>query len=140
MSYELNSSRRTDLTRRRANLWLTALVLVTALSRFALSRWIEGPAIFTDECQYVEMARSLPKGRGLLWGDQPTYFPCWLYPLIISPLVVNLPMGLAHPLVQALNSLLMALTLAPAYRLARGPWPRRRWWRSFRVWVTAPWS
>jgi 4-amino-4-deoxy-L-arabinose transferase-like glycosyltransferase len=104
---------------RRTILYLVALFLLAAASRALLARCIEAPRIFDDELRYVELARSVPRGRGLLWGDLPAGFPCYLYPLLLAPLVTWLPMETAYEAIRVLNALLMAAAVFPAYGLAR---------------------
>jgi len=108
--------------------WPTLAALFVAASgvRFALAGLIAGPAIFTDELQYVEMARSLPLGRGLLWAGAQTNFPCWLYPLLISPLIGLFRMDVAHTCVRGLNAVLMVSAIFPTYALAREVGTRRQ--------------
>jgi len=104
---------------RRTILYLVALFLLTAACRALLARCIEAPRIFDDELRYVELARSVPRGRGLLWGDVPGGFPCYLYPLLLAPLVTRFPMETAYEAIRVLNALLMAAAVFPAYGLAR---------------------
>lgn len=111
---------------RRTILWLTAVFLAAAVCRTVLAECIESPRIFDDELRYVELARSVPKGRGLLWGELPSGFPCYLYPLLLAPLTAWLPMEGAYAAMRALNALLMAAAAFPAYWLAREIAGRRR--------------
>ena len=108
-----------DSFRRRDWQQLTWLFLGAALIRILLGRTLNGPSIFTDEFQYVEMARSIPRWQGLCWDNVPIYFPCYLYPILIAPLVNLLSWDSAYAGMRILNAVLMALTVFPAYSLAR---------------------
>lgn len=108
-----------DTLRRRHFTQLCLVFLAAMLLRMILGRAINGPSIFTDELQYIEMARSLPLGRGLFWDNTPTFYPCWLYPLIIAPFVNLLPWDSAYPAIRGLGAILMAMAVFPAYGLAR---------------------
>lgn len=109
----MQSNRRRDLQQ------LILLFLGAALARVLLGRAINGPSIFTDEYQYVEMARSLPAWKGLSWDGHPISFPCWLYPMLIAPLVNLLSWDKAYGAIRFMNAVLMALTVFPAYALGR---------------------
>lgn len=109
----MNSIRRRDWQQ------LTWLFLGAALIRILLGRAVNGPCIFTDEFQYVEMARSIPRWQGLYWDTAPVYFPCWLYPILIAAPLKLLSWDSAYAAMRVLNAVLMALTIFPAYGLAR---------------------
>jgi hypothetical protein len=104
--------------------WLTALVVLSALVRFALARRIVAPWIMVDEMIHSELARGVAAGDGfsIRGAAAPAYG--FVYPLLISPayLVDSLPT--AYQVVKAINALLMSLAALPAYLLARRVLPR----------------
>lgn len=108
-----------DLSSRRVFLHLTFLFAGAALLRVALNYAIAGPYIFNDEYQYIGMARAFPDARGLVWNDKPTFFPCWLYPILTSPFFQFFSWDSGYGLARALNAALMAAAVFPAYGLAR---------------------
>lgn len=112
--------------RHRERWTLFYIFLTTALVRLLMNNLIHVPAIFTDEYQYVEMARSFAKGQGMRWDGFQTYFPCWLYPMLISPFLKHFEWDRAYALIRGMNAFLMALTVFPAYALGRELGDRRR--------------
>jgi hypothetical protein len=104
--------------------WLTALVLLSAVVRYALARRIVAPWIVVDEMIHSELARGVAAGDGfsIRGAAAPAYG--FVYPLLISPayLVDSLPT--AYQVVKAINALLMSLAALPAYLLGRRVLPR----------------
>lgn len=98
---------------------LTSLFLGATLVRLLLGWIVNGPTIFTDEYQYVEMARSFHFGKGLAWDNLPVNFPCWLYPMLIAAPLKLLSWNWAYAVIRFMNAVLMAATLFPVYGLAR---------------------
>jgi hypothetical protein len=100
--------------------WLTGLVVVSTLVRYALGRHVVAPWIMVDELIYSEQAKSFADSGQLLVRDRPTggYGP--VYPILASPayaLFESLPD--AYAAVKAINAFLMSLAAIPAYFLAR---------------------
>jgi dolichyl-phosphate-mannose-protein mannosyltransferase len=102
--------------------WLTALVLASALARFVVALRSPAPWIFPDEWIYAELARNFgDSGHFLVWGTHwpvRTFGP--LYPALISP-AYRLTGSVEHAymVVRAVNCVLMSLAAIPAYLLAR---------------------
>jgi hypothetical protein len=105
--------------------WLTTLVALSAIVRFAFAQRIAAPWIVVDELIYSELARSVAdEGRFLIRGE-PSYGYGVVYPLLISPaylLFDSLPA--AYDALRAINSVLVSLAAIPAYFLARRVLPR----------------
>ena len=99
--------------------WLTTLVVVSALVRYALARRIDGPWIMVDELIHSELARGLAAGDGysIRGVAAPAYG--FVYPLLISPAYLIDSLSTAYQFVKAINALLMSLAAVPAYFLAR---------------------
>ena len=99
--------------------WLTALVVVSALVRYALARRIEAPWIMVDEMIHSELGRGLAAGDGysIRGVAAPAYG--FVYPLLISPAYLIDSLPTAYQFVKAINALLMSLAAVPAYFLAR---------------------
>lgn len=112
-----------DATRRRELTQVAGLTLGAMALRLLLGAAFDGPTIFTDEYQYVEMARSLPealaKGKGLYWDQDPALFPCWLYPMLIAPFINLLSWSEAYGAIRFMNAGLMSLAVFPVYGLTR---------------------
>jgi hypothetical protein len=115
-----------DLSPRRAGWLLTALLLGTALARITLNRYIPGPFIFPDELHYVELARGFFAGHRMLFFGRDIYYPNWLYPIMIAPLIAGWSMPQAHHAILGLNAIVGSLTVLPAYFWAR-ELAGRRW-------------
>jgi Dolichyl-phosphate-mannose-protein mannosyltransferase len=100
--------------------WLTALVAVSALVRFALARRVAAPWIMVDELIYSELAKSFGESARFEVRGVATYGYGFVYPILISPayaLFDSLPR--AYDAVRAINAALMSLAALPAYFLAR---------------------
>jgi hypothetical protein len=100
--------------------WLTGIVVLSALVRFALARRVQAPWIMVDELIYSELARGIAAGDGFSIRGVPTYAYGFVYPLLIAPayaLFDSLPT--AYAAVKAINALVISLAAVPAYFLAR---------------------
>jgi hypothetical protein len=100
--------------------WLTALVVVSALIRFALSRQAVAPWIMVDELIYSELAKSFAdSGQFLIRGHSTAAYGV-IYPAVIAPAWAafkSIPD--AYGAAKAINSVMMSLAAVPAYLLAR---------------------
>jgi hypothetical protein len=100
--------------------WLTALVVVSALIRYALGRQAVAPWIMVDELIYSELAKSFAAGGQFLVRDHSTAAYGIVYPALIAPawaLFEAIPD--AYAAAKAINALMMSLAAVPAYLLAR---------------------
>jgi hypothetical protein len=98
---------------------LAALLVALIALRIGLSWLIPVPVIFPDELIYLELARNVAQGHGLLVHGEPTNLPTVLYPLLIAPLQAVADPHLAFRLVQAANGVAVTLVALPAYWLGR---------------------
>ena len=107
--------------------WLTALVAVSALIRYALSRQAVAPWIMVDELIYSELAKSFADSGQFLIRDHSTAAYGVVYPALISPAWAafrSIPD--AYAAAKAINSLMMSVAAIPAYLIARrmlSRWP-----------------
>ncbi len=113
-----------DRLERHAPLVLFLLYLLAVLLRQELAEVTPMPMIYPDEWRHLELARSVSVGEGLLgrglaWGLQPLYFPCWLYPLALALPVDLFEFGRAMNVIRWLNALVICLTLPLTYGIAR---------------------
>lgn len=105
---------------------LGALVLVSAVVRFALSRGVAAPWIAPDEQLYGLLGRSLAAGDGFtILGESVPYYSL-LYPALVGLPFVWSGVSTGVMLVQALQALFMSATAVPVYFWAR-PIAGRRW-------------
>jgi glycosyltransferase involved in cell wall biosynthesis len=100
--------------------WLVALVVVSAVFRYGLSRRVVAPWIMVDELIYSELAKSFAAtGHFLIRDvDHGSYGP--VYPLLIAPawrVFGSVPD--AYAAAKTIGSVLMSLTAIPVYFLAR---------------------
>ena len=112
--------RRTLAIAHPAVAWLTGLVVISTLVRFALTWLIPVPWIFADELKYSELAKSFAATGSFAIRDVPGLGLSPLYPLLISPayaLFDSVPH--AYLAIRFINSLLMSLAAVPTYLLAR---------------------
>ena len=65
--------------------WLTPLVVVSAVIRYALSRQAVAPWIMVDELIYSELAKSFASSGQFLIRDHSTAAYGVIYPALISP-------------------------------------------------------
>ncbi len=106
--------------------WLTGLVTVSTLVRYALGRRMVAPWIMVDELIYSELAKSFAASGHFLVRGQSTAAYGVVYPALISPayrLYGAVPQ--AYAAAKAVNALVMSLTAVPVYFLARrvvAPW------------------
>jgi Dolichyl-phosphate-mannose-protein mannosyltransferase len=100
--------------------WLTLLVVVSAVIRFALSRQAVAPWIMVDELIYSELAKSFAASGQFLIRNHPTAAYGIIYPARIAPAWSAFKaIPDAYAAAKAINSLMMSLAAIPAYLLAR---------------------
>jgi dolichyl-phosphate-mannose-protein mannosyltransferase len=100
--------------------WLTLLVVVSAVIRFALSRQAVAPWIMVDELIYSELAKSFAASGQFLIRNHSTAAYGIVYPALIAPAwAVFKAIPDAYAAAKAINSLMMSLAAIPAYLLAR---------------------
>lgn len=110
----------------RALLAVGALVLVSTVARFALSRGVAAPWIAPDEQLYGLLGRSLAAGDGLrVLGESVPYYSL-LYPLFVALPFIGGDLAGSVTGVQAIQALLMSATAVPVYLWAR-PVAGPRW-------------
>jgi len=101
-------------------LWLTALVVFSALLRYGFSRRVVAPWIMVDELIYSEFAKSFAAtGHFLIRGQHDGSYGI-VYPVLIAPawrVFASVPD--AYAAAKTIGSVVMSLTAIPAYFLAR---------------------
>jgi len=100
--------------------WLTALVIVSSVFRYGLSRRVVAPWIMVDELIYSELAKSFAGTGHFLIRDVHHGAYGAVYPLLIAPawrLFGSVPD--AYAAAKTIGSVLMSLTAIPVYFLAR---------------------
>ncbi len=111
---------RTPLARIPVWAWLGALVVVSSLVRYALSRRVVAPWIMVDELIYSELAKSFAStGHFLIRGEHHGAYGL-IYPVVIAPayrLFVSVPD--AYAAAKTIGSVVMSLAAVPAYFLGR---------------------
>jgi len=112
--------RRSPFARVPTWVWLVALVVVSSLFRYGLSRRVVAPWIMVDELIYSELAKSFAATGHFYIRDVHHGGYGAVYPLLISPAwraFSSVPD--AYAAAKAIGSVLMSLTAIPAYFLAR---------------------
>jgi glycosyltransferase involved in cell wall biosynthesis len=112
--------RRSRLARVPPWVWLAALVVVSAVFRYGLSRRVVAPWIMVDELIYSELAKSFAATGHFLIRDVHHGAYGAVYPLLISPawrVFASVPD--AYAAAKTIGSVLMSLTAIPVYFLAR---------------------
>jgi 4-amino-4-deoxy-L-arabinose transferase-like glycosyltransferase len=101
-------------------IWLSAIILGSALIRAVLGRGIDAPFIMVDEVIWAELARGLAESGEPLVRDAGDQGLGIVYPLLIAPAYLAFD-GLvdAYAAVKAMNAVVMSLAALPAYYLAR---------------------
>jgi glycosyltransferase involved in cell wall biosynthesis len=100
--------------------WLTALVVVSAVFRYGLSRRVVAPWIMVDELIYSELAKSFAATGHFLIRDVHHGAYGVVYPLLVAPAwraFASVPD--AYAAAKTIGSILMSLTAIPTYFLAR---------------------
>jgi glycosyltransferase involved in cell wall biosynthesis len=100
--------------------WLAALVVVSAVFRYGLSRRVVAPWIMVDELIYSELAKSFASTGHFLIRDVHHGAYGAVYPLLIAPAwraFGSVPD--AYAAAKTIGSVLMSLTAIPVYFLAR---------------------
>ncbi|MFL6031004.1 MAG: glycosyltransferase [Gaiellaceae bacterium] len=100
--------------------WLTALVVVSAVFRYGLSRRVVAPWIMVDELIYSELAKSFAETGHFLIRDVHHGAYGAVYPLLIAPAwraFSSVPD--AYAAAKAIGSVLMSLAAIPTYFLGR---------------------
>jgi glycosyltransferase involved in cell wall biosynthesis len=111
---------RSRLARVPAWAWLAALVVVSAVFRYGLSRRVVAPWIMVDELIYSELAKSFAATGHFLVRDVHHGAYGAVYPFLIAPawrVFASVPD--AYAAAKTIGSVLMSLTAIPAYFLAR---------------------
>ena len=101
-------------------LWLTGLVVFSAVFRYGLSRRVVAPWIMVDELIYSELAKSFADTGHLLIRDVDQGAYGIVYPILIAPawkLFGAVPD--AYAAAKTIGSVLMSLAAIPAYFLGR---------------------
>jgi len=100
--------------------WLAAIVVLSTLVRFLLSRRIAAPWIMVDELIYSELAKSFAStGHFLIRGEHHGAYG-FVYPVLIAPAwKVFSAVPDAYAAAKAFGSLAMSLVAVPTYFLAR---------------------
>src|SRR5262249_26294937 len=100
--------------------WLAAIVVVSTIVRFLLSRRVAAQWIMVDELIYSELAKSFAStGHFLIRGEHHGAYG-FVYPFLIAPAwTVFHAVRDAYPAAKAFGSLAMSLAAIPAYFLAR---------------------
>ena len=111
----------TGARRRRPSPQIVGLFLIFAATT-GLALWQgsnhPSPSIFTDEIETAQLSRSLIEtGQATLRGMPRGLAPLGVY--VIAPLWLIKDVPTAYMLIKALGAILMALTVFPAYALAR---------------------
>src|SRR3954454_10561255 len=112
--------RRSRIARVPPWVWLAALVVVSSVFRYGLSRRVVAPWIMVDELIYSELAKSFAASGHFLIRDVHHGGYGAVYPLLISPawrLFSSVPD--AYAAAKTIGSVLMSLTAIPVYFLAR---------------------
>ena len=103
----------------RAVYALGALVAVSTVARFALSRGVDAPWIAPDEDLYGLLGRALVHGHGLtILGERVPYYSL-LYPAFVGVPFLGRDLASGITVVQALQALLMSATAIPVFFWAR---------------------
>jgi hypothetical protein len=100
--------------------WLTGLIVVSAVVRFIAALWTPVPWIFADELDYSELAKSFAATGHFAIRDVPGLANGPVYPLLISPayaLFDNVPH--AYVAIKAINAAVISLVALPVFFLAR---------------------
>jgi hypothetical protein len=100
--------------------WPALVVVVSAVVRTALAHRVVAPWIMVDELIYSELAKSFAETGHFELRGVPSSGYGFVYPALIAPawrLFGAIPA--AYDAAKAINSVLMSLTVVPAYLLAR---------------------
>jgi hypothetical protein len=100
--------------------WLTGIVLLSAVFYYLLGRRMVAPFILTDELIYSDAAKSFAAHGNLFVRDHSWVALAPIYPVLISPawaIFTHVPD--AYAAAKVINSLVMSLAAVPAYLLAR---------------------
>ena len=93
-------------------------VLSVAVHLILSFSFLDDPTISIDESLYINIAKSLAAGEGIMYRSQPVPYMYILYPLLLVPLYLfPLPFDL-YRVIQVYNSLLMATSVFPVYLFA----------------------
>jgi glycosyltransferase involved in cell wall biosynthesis len=112
--------RRSPLARVPVWAWLAALVVLSSLFRYGLSRRVVAPWIMVDELIYSELAKSFANTGHFLIRDVHHGGYGVVYPLLIAPAwKIFGSVADAYAAAKAIGSVVMSLTAIPVYFLAR---------------------
>lgn len=106
--------------------WLSAIVVISALVRLLLAGRTVAPWIMVDELIYSELAKSVAGSGHFLIRGVPSGGYGFVYPLLIAPafrFFADVPS--AYAVAKAINAVVMSLAAVPAYFLARRLLARR---------------
>lgn len=101
--------------RRRPALWLSGLIVLSTVVRFAVASATAAPSIFPDDLVYTDLARELARSLTL-----PPLSIGPLYPILLAPVfLLTHDATQAYGVVKLLNCVLVSLAAVPAFLLAR---------------------
>ncbi len=100
-------------------IWLTGIVVLSALARYGLARRMVAPWIMVDELYYSELAKSFAATGHFAVRGVPDYGLGLVYPALIAPAYRIASVIDAYTVAKAINTVLMSLAAVPAYLLAR---------------------
>ena len=111
--------RNRELSRRGGWQWVCLLFIVCAVGYGLLAAYPHEIAIYSDELRYLDIARSLRDGRGLVVRNMPSDYQKILYSLFLLPALALPTTALQIQAAGWLNAVYAASAVFPAYAILR---------------------
>lgn len=104
---------------KKAFLYTAVYFLISVLIRGCLGDFPKKMVVYPDEVRYLEIARNLFHGRGLMIHQTPVSFQKILYPVVLMPAFLFPDADMQIRAIGWINSIVIAGAVFPAYVLAK---------------------
>ncbi len=119
--------------------WILCYFFISFFIRGYLSDFPKKMVIYQDELRYLELARSIFHGKGLMVHNSPLGYQKILYSIVIMPALLFQSPDMQIRAIGWINSMIMASAVFPTYALAKRILKKELWIHIVLVvWITLP--
>lgn len=99
--------------------WILCYFFISVFIRGYLSDFPKQMVVYVDELRYLELARSMFHGKGLMVHNAPLGYQKILYSIVIMPALLFQSPDMQIRAIGWINSIIMASAVFPTYALAK---------------------
>ena len=119
--------------------WILCYFFISFFIRGYLSDFPKKMVVYQDELRYLELARSIFHGKGLMVHNSPLGYQKILYSIVIMPALLFQSPAMQIRAIGWINSMIMASAVFPTYALAKRILKKELWIHIVLVvWITLP--